>query len=542
MSGFTYIANGTEVAIDLAPVPEPGQEQPVPKIGNLSAVPYDGSLRSSTSRPASELPRRFSAPGAPLCELQKPSAQKPGKLVAPMANSAASATARMYATDAFVVGGASPSIVKRLEAMGAIQGEEGIEGKLLFKAPGIGPEAVAAAFQLSQEAVKAGAAYAHPNFLRRIVKPQTFATKPKVMWNHAMIGVAEAWKTTKGSASISVAVLDEGVDTLHEALQAAVKSQRDFIGNQATAMPSGNDAHGTACAGIICSRDQTISGIAPKVQLIAARIAMDDGSGNWLYEDFATADAIDWCWREGADVLSNSWGGGLPSDVVTRAFQRARTLGRQGKGAVVVIAAGNAEKQIDFPGSLPGFVVVGASNEKDQRKTKKSDDSEPFWGSNFGDTLGLLAPGINIATTDISGKAGYSDNSNFTETFNGTSAATPHVAAAAALVLSVDPTLTASQVRGILLSTAKKLKNQTKWTPEEGEGRLDVAAAVKAAAAPQTSPTGQPTSPTSEGSGTKSPKKPAKSSVKKSTKKSTKKGGKPGTKKTAATRKGRRRK
>jgi subtilisin family serine protease len=246
--------------------------------------------------------------------------------------------------------------------------------------------------------------------------------------------------------------------------------------------------------------------------LIAARIAMDDGAGHWIFDDFATADAIDWSWRQGAAVLSNSWGGGAPSDAISRAFARARTQGRNGLGSVVAIAAGNDQMPIDFPGDLPGYVTVGASNPNDERKTRTSSDGEDWWGSNFGATIQLLAPGVFIWTTDIVGAAGY-DPGEFTKTFNGTSSATPAVAGAAALMLSANPALSASSVRDILAKTAKKLTGQTTWTPELGWGRLDVAKAVAAAQVAGT-PAG-PTSPAKRGKpAKKSPGK--KSSAKKS--------------------------
>ncbi|MEO8000023.1 MAG: S8 family serine peptidase, partial [Gemmatimonadaceae bacterium] len=219
---------------------------------------------------------------------------------------------------------------------------------------------------------------------------------------------------------------------------------------------------------------------APKCSLIAARIAMDDGSGSWVFDDYATADAIDWCWRNDAAVLSNSWGGGAPSDAISRAFGRARTQGRGGKGAVVCIAAGNDQIPIDYPGQLTGYVTVGASNQKDERKTRTSSDGENWWGSNYGPTLWMLAPGVSIHTTDIAGPSGY-EPGNFTATFNGTSSATPHVAGAAALMLSANPNLSASAVRELLSRTAKMLKGQKGWTRELGYGRLDVGAAVAAA-------------------------------------------------------------
>ena len=209
---------------------------------------------------------------------------------------------------------------------------------------------------------------------------------------------------------------------------------------------------------------------------------MGDGMDGWVFDDFATADAIDWSWRQGADVLSNSWGGGAPSDAISRAFGRARTQGRNAKGALVVIAATNNQGPISFPGNLPGYITVGASTPNDERKTKTSSDGESWWGSNFGPALSLLAPGVFISTTDISGGHGY-DPGDFTKTFNGTSSATPHVAGAIALMLSANPALSAPTVRNLLTQSAKRLQGQTGWTPELGWGRLDVAKAVAAAKA-----------------------------------------------------------
>jgi len=360
------------------------------------------------------------------------------------------------------------------KTFGATVIEEGLDGKVLLRV-----DSVEQVFGLVELLTKREVGSATPNFVRRISPINKSA--PTKAWSHNKIGVAAAWAITRGSADVRVAVLDEGVDTAHPSLKAAVVAERDFIGsNGNSAMPAGNDAHGTACAGIVLSRDATYPGIAPNCSLIAARIAMDDGSGHWIFDDFATADAIDWCWRQGAAVLSNSWGGGAPSDAISRAFARARTQGREGLGAVVAIAAGNNQIPIDFPGNLPGYVTVGASNPADERKTRTSSDGENWWGSNYGAAMHLLAPGVFIWTTDISGPAGY-DADDFTKTFNGTSSATPAVAGAAALMISANPALSATSIRNLLGNTPKKIQGQTTWTPELGWGRLDVGSAVAAA-------------------------------------------------------------
>jgi thermitase len=287
---------------------------------------------------------------------------------------------------------------------------------------------------------------------------------------------------TTGSEELRVAVLDEGVDTQHPYLKPAVRAERDFVDGNPTAAPDADDAHGTACAGIVVSRGRNVKGLAHGVGLVAVRIAKGDGGQGWIFDDFNTADAIDWSWDDAkADVLSNSWGGGPPVDVITSAFARAKADGRAGKGAVVVIAAGNFQSAVSYPGTLPDVLTVGASNQWDERKTKASRDAESWWGSNYGPGLDLMAPGVSILTTDISGRRGYSTGPT-TSTFNGTSAATPFAAAAAALVLSVNPLLTEAEVRQILIEHTDHIgTGRPGWNQYVGHGRLNAFNAMRAA-------------------------------------------------------------
>jgi subtilisin family serine protease len=180
---------------------------------------------------------------------------------------------------------------------------------------------------------------------------------------------------------------------------------------------------------------------------------------------------------------------------------------------VVAIAAGNDQIPIGFPGNLPGYVTVGASNPADERKTRTSSDGENWWGSSYGATMHLLAPGVFIWTTDISGPAGY-DAGDFTQTFNGTSSATPAVAGAAALMISANPALSGTSIRNLLGNTAKQIQGQTTWTPELGWGRLDVGSAVAAAKVAGAPPSVKPA------------EKKAKKRAKKKAKKKAKKAGK----------------
>ncbi len=369
---------------------------------------------------------------------------------------------------------------------------EGLQGKVLMKAPEGGNQGASVVFDAAKSVYERGqVAAAHPDFVRllNMVKPSPTPHQP--LWNHdnagdpgiagADVAARAAWAHTRGKPEVRVAVLDEGVDTEHPALKGAVVDQKDFVDGNPHARPDGNDAHGTACAGVIASRDTTYPGLAPECGLVAVRIAKGDGNGNWIFDDFATADAIDWAWEQGkADVLSNSWGGGPAVDIVTRAIGRARTRGREGKGAVVVFAAGNDNGAVNFPASLDGVISVGASNQWDERKSPASQDGESWWGSNFGKSLNLVAPGVAIATTDIHGPAGYGSG-DFTLTFNGTSAAAPHVASAAALIISLMPGLNEERIRAIINQSTDPWTRAGGWDRFVGFGRLNLFSALRLA-------------------------------------------------------------
>jgi subtilisin family serine protease len=396
-------------------------------------------------------------------------------------------------TETLVLDGARKADVNALKKKYGLEVvREGSDGKYLLRAPAGGKQGVEQAFEAARYAYKhSRAEAAHPNFLRVLRRARPSVAGNQALWNYnnsghpgvpgADVAAHAAWTITRGRPEVRVAVLDEGVDTAHGALKGALVAERDFVDANATARPDGDDAHGTACAGIIVSRDGKTPGIAGACSLVAVRIAKGDGNDGWIFDDFNTADAIDWAWRDAkADVLSNSWGGGPPADVITRAIQRARTRGRNGKGAVVVFAAGNENGAVSYPGTLSDVLTVGASNQWDERKTPKSKDGETWWGSNSGPSLDLVAPGVAIATTDIGGTRGYS-RTDFTRTFNGTSSATPHVAAGAALILSEVPSRSEGEVRDLLKASVDRINASGKWDRYVGHGRLNLFSALRMA-------------------------------------------------------------
>jgi len=266
-----------------------------------------------------------------------------------------------------------------------------------------------------------------------------------------------AWTITKGNANIKVAVIDEGVDLTHPDLQANILQGYDATVN----MPGGtngsswgNNDHGTHCAGIVGSIDNTIGvvGVASGSKIVPIRIAYDSlyyYGWQWVVKDAWIADGIHWAWNNAnADVLSNSWGGGLQSSTIDSAIYNATTQGRGGKGCVVVFAAGNSTGggPVSYPATLSNVISVGAIYNTGMRATF----------SNYGNDLDVMAPGALIYTTDLQGSAGSDQNSDYYCCFYGTSAACPFVSGVAALILSIDPNLTWQQVKDIIESTAKK--------------------------------------------------------------------------------------
>lgn len=336
--------------------------------------------------------------------------------------------------------------------------------------------------------------YSHPNFTR-LMKPayapnDILFSKQWALQNTGQtggisgqdIGALNAWDISRGSSNIIIAIIDEGVDYTHEDLNVAGKLVTGFdaVYRRDNPNPGGNDAHGTACAGIAAAAGNNglgVIGIAPDCKIMGIRIAYEAG-GYLVTSDSRITGGINTAVSRGADVLSNSWGGGNPSQAITNAIRNAKTAGRGGKGCVVCFAAGNDDGPVSYPGTLSEVITVAACNEYGERKSKTSQDGEDWWGSNYGPEIDFCAPGVHIITTDIMGDKGYNKNGNYALTFNGTSAATPFVAGVAALILSINPDLTAALVEDILSSSTDNLAGNG-HDIYTGHGRINAFKAVK---------------------------------------------------------------
>lgn len=360
--------------------------------------------------------------------------------------------------------------------------------------------------------------FATPNFVSQYQREQLPAIHAE-QWHlentgrypgqepHEDVDARNAWKATTGSPSITVAVLDDGVDVEHPNLAPNIRTApdpseprdtcgRDFFlpddhpdhfnprpknfKHPYDDMP-GNDIHGTPCAGVVaaCGVGEGAVGIAPGCKILAVKL----WHANSLAADARVADAIRYA-ASHADVLSCSWSGGYSADV-EMALQDAGTLGRGGKGSVLVFASGNRYGgPISFPARHSESIAVGASTDK---RTLAS-------YSNVGPEQWLVAPssgGVRaIFTTDVSfpnrgfnvGNAGAGGADGLhTNSFGGTSSSTPLVAGVVALMLSVNPRLDRAAVREILKETSMKIGSgydSQGHSRKFGYGRVSAAAAV----------------------------------------------------------------
>ena len=351
-------------------------------------------------------------------------------------------------------------------------------------------------------------AWAEPDFLRLLERlntndpalPQQWAlnnTGSAAQYNGtpgADMDVFNAWNLVTGSAAVRIAIIDEGVDLTHPDLLASMRPGYDATGLGSAGAPSGNDAHGTGCAGIAAAVGNNgigLAGVAYGASIVPVRIAYSSGP-YWITTDAQIADAIDWAWNQGgADVLSNSWGGGSPSALINGAIDNALQLGRGGLGASVLFAAGNGNGSVIYPANYNETIAVAAMSMCDQRKSPSSCDGEYWWGSDHGTNVDVAAPGVKIYTTDIRGSAGYSSG-DYYATFNGTSSACPNTAGVMALIYSANPLLSQAQARVILETTTEKVGGYVysngvpgqpngSWSTDLGYGRVNAYNAVVAA-------------------------------------------------------------
>jgi len=308
----------------------------------------------------------------------------------------------------------------------------------------------------------------------------------------ADIGATEAWDINTGSKNVIVAVTDSGVDYTHPDLAANMWSDTDgshgydFGDNDGNPMDDSADAnHGTHVAGIIGAVGNNgvgVTGVCWHVSIMAVKIADSSGA---LYESAAVA-GIQYAVAKGAKVINASWGfdPGVSFSTVQSLYNAIAAA--RDAGVIFVTGAGNNTNNNNdaspvYPASfdLPNIISVMATSNTDQ---------QAFY-SNYGLTsVDLGAPGGEWYFQYDPKSILSTLPGNQYQFFQGTSMASPYVAGACALILSIDPTLTYSQVKQILLDTV----DPTLPGLCVSGGRLNLFAAAQEAKTDTTPPTPNP--------------------------------------------------
>lgn len=325
-------------------------------------------------------------------------------------------------------------------------------------------------------------------------------TVPHKATADADIDAFEAWDITLGSNTIIIALLDDGTQINHPDLDAKIYLPRDEVGGDNDPTPNDSiytrayDAHGTHTSGMAGA--ETNNGIGtlggcPNCKIMPIRIFYSyDAAGDLFSTDAVIASSFDYARTNGAQIISNSWGGGAPATVITTAIRNATTNARGGLGALVLFAAGNSyQSPLPYPATLarvvPGMLLVGASNWCDTiKQPDPPGDCSPeyWWGNNWGDAVGVTAPGHNMPAPDLTGTDGYSGtygegpDADYTD-FNGTSSATPLTAGVAGLVLTLNSGFTADQMRDRLMTTTDPIYTAG-FDVASGWGRVNAQKAV----------------------------------------------------------------
>ena len=260
-----------------------------------------------------------------------------------------------------------------------------------------------------------------------------------VQWALDQLGF-DAARTAVNPSTVTVAVVDSGVEGSHEDLAGVVLPGWDAIAERA----GGNTdpyGHGTHVAGIVAAvagNGLGGNGAAAGVRILPVRVLESDGTG-W---SSSIADGIRWAADHGADVINLSLGGTSPSAAYRAAIDYAVNV----RGVVVVAAAGNEYESgnpVEYPAADPDAIAVGASTSTGGRASF----------SNTGAYVDLAAPGTSIMSPCPAGRVVCSGGSGYSR-MSGTSMAAPFVAAAAALLRAARPNATVGQIRDWLSLTA----------------------------------------------------------------------------------------
>lgn len=280
-----------------------------------------------------------------------------------------------------------------------------------------------------------GIDYAQPNY---IVKKFATSNDPMLpdQYSFAKMQVFDAWDLNLGKSSVTIAVIDDGIQMDHPDFVG--KIVRPFDQADGDNFPQGpaSDTHGTHVAGIAAAATNNgvgVAGVGRNCTVMPIRFD---------FTNFGSAESIIHAANNGAKVINMSYGTfipGIPQPIIERdAVDYAWS-----KGVVPVAAAGNDNTLnfISWPAYHENVIAVASTDQNDARSTF----------SNYGPDIDVAAPGTDILSTVMG--SGY-------EFFNGTSMASPNTAGVVGLIWSHAPSgTTVEKVREVLESTSDNVGN-----------------------------------------------------------------------------------
>ncbi|RNB89841.1 peptidase S8 [Brevibacillus fluminis] len=260
------------------------------------------------------------------------------------------------------------------------------------------------------------------------------------LWGLRAIDAPQAWDTLaswKGrqTEQVTVAVVDTGVDASHPDLAGRVLATgyNTVAGNTNTFDDDGHGTHVSGTIAAVANNGIGVTGVAgsANVRILPIKVLDDNGEGTALQ----IAQGVDKAVELGADIINMSLGGLGRSRLLEESIHNATQ-----KGVLVVVAAGNETDDAEgyAPASFADVVTVASVDKENM----------PSYFSNYGSPIDMAAPGENILSTVPGGEY---------DSYNGTSMATPHVTAAAALVKMTHPSWGPEEIRAALEQTAVDL-------------------------------------------------------------------------------------
>ena len=278
-------------------------------------------------------------------------------------------------------------------------------------------------------------------------------------WHLKKVGAESAWSQSCGMG-VTVAVVDTGVACYDKSpfmKGSDLQGTRCVDGyNLVDDSPNAADdqGHGTHVAGTIAqttNNGKGVAGLAYCASLMPVKVLNKFGWGTTAN----VAQGIRWAADHGAQVINLSLGGPIKSQILEDAVKHARS-----KGAIVVAAAGNSGKSVGYPAAYPEVVAVSATDSNDKIA----------WFSSRGPEVDIGAPGVSVTQQTICENG--RNKCELFGTFNGTSMASPHVAGAAAMLVSLGVT-DPDAIEAALEASAEPKDDKNLY----GAGRLDAAAA-----------------------------------------------------------------